>query len=281
MTFGRITKKDVRSAVAAWTPKGIARKDALKQAAAAGFRKNSSGSVPNAQAARFFQKLKNEHELKSRVGAEKISAYTSTAKRLVNAAKSKEDSVGAAALAKQRLEEKKEILKDAGLKVDANKRASSKAEIHVEALNKSRTDGAKTGGQPDVKVNMDRALDKSALEEFGLGLPGTDTAGYKKGVTAAVSQSERKTAASMMGLKPGFSLPHPAAAKPAMKANPAPREETSEGRSEAFTERDHLADEVVLLGEVDTATEESGPLEAPSPVPELPSADEAVDPYGG
>jgi hypothetical protein len=205
MTFGRVGKKDVYSATKAWAPKGAKLKDALKMAAQAGFGKHSSGSVPDAQAARFFQKLKNKRELEPRVGPDAVPAYSSTTKRLVREAKPQDDS-GAAALAQEHLAEKKEILKEAGLKEGAVKKPTTRAEMHVQ------------------KVNMELALDKSGVQELGLGLPWEDnaTAGYKKDVDAAVSAAERKSAAGEMGLAPGFSVPHPTAPKIERKEEVAP-----------------------------------------------------------
>jgi len=250
MTFGRVGKKDVYSATKAWAPKGAKLKDALKMAAQAGFGKHSSGSVPDAQAARFFQKLKNKRELEPRVGPDAVPAYSSTAKRLVREAKPPGEDIGAARLAQAHLAEKKEILKEAGLKEGAVKKPTTRAEMHVQ------------------KVNMELALDKSGVEELGLGLPWEDnaTAGYKKDVDAAVAAAEHKTPAGDLKLAHGFSIPRPSALKSKIEL-----------ASSAVKPVDAKSSKVVAE---ESATKVENAFIA-SPAPEKGDASKAVDPYGG
>jgi hypothetical protein len=115
---------------------------------------------------------------------------------------------------------------------------------------------------------MELALDKSGVEELGLGLPWEDnaTAGYKKGVDAAVSAAEHKTPAGEMELAHGFSIPQPTAPKPKIELAPG-------------TAQPVRAKPPKAVREEPTAKVESAP--AASPAEEPGDASEAVDPYGG
>jgi len=187
MTTNRESKRSVYDAAKAWTPKGDKRQDALKLAAVYGFNKRSKGTAAKGVVAGFFQELKNRRDLKSRVGADHIAAYSSTAKRLTKEVAPPVQK-SAAEKKEKELAKKKEILKEVGLKKSAADNPSTREEIH--------------------KVNMARALDKSGEEALNAGAFDSGT-----GAAATVSAAEHKSAAEQMGLAPNFSMPHHEASK--------------------------------------------------------------------
>jgi hypothetical protein len=171
MTTGRVGKQDLFKAIKSWAPKGAKLHEALKTAAEFGVKKRIGGSITKGKAAELMQQLKSEHVLKSRVGADQVPVYSSMAKRLVSEV-TPPIQTNAAEIAEEHLADKKEILKEAGLKIDTAKAPTSKTELH--------------------KINMARAFDTS-----GLAVLNED-----------MSATEHKTAANAMGLAPNFSVPH-------------------------------------------------------------------------
>ncbi len=200
--MANIAKKDVFAATKKWAIKGTDLKAAMSEAKKAGFGKFAGGSTTKEKAARFFKGLQSKHLLKSHL-PDGVATYAATSQRLVNEARS-EKKKSADETLEQHLAAKQAKLEKAGLKVEKHGGPETREELLTKV----------------APNNMALALDKSGMEEFGLGLPGEDmstTAGYKKGVDASVSATEHKTAgqkaAEQMGLAPTFSMPHHEAPK--------------------------------------------------------------------
>jgi hypothetical protein len=210
--MANVLKKDIFNATKKWAPKGADLHEALVAAKKAGFRKFSSGSVTKEAATRYFKGLQEKHLLKSHVGPDGVATYSASAKRLTDEARSQKKT-SAVEEREAHLADKQAKLEKAGLKVEKIGGPETKEELLA-------------GVAPD---NMALALDKSGMEELGLGLPGEDmstTSGYKKGVDASVSAKDYKTAgqkaAEQMGLAPTFSMPSHEAPKPNSNIELAP-----------------------------------------------------------
>jgi hypothetical protein len=113
-----IGKKELFKALKAAIPSGPLRDDALKKAASFGIKRTSLGKLPKSQATKLLKEMKDEHLLKSRLGENKITTADAAPKRLLDTLMetNRADAVSAPTEA-ARLAEKKEILKDAGLKL--------------------------------------------------------------------------------------------------------------------------------------------------------------------
>jgi len=191
MATGSVSRKDLLSGIKKATVAGPQRTAALKKAAEFGVKRGIGGNVSRSTAKQLVGELRGAHELRSRLGADQVPTYGTVVKHLVDEMvgdRPKEDIV---AERQAHLAEKREMLKDAGLKVESHEGPKSKAELHIAKAN---------------EVTMERALDTSGVEELNIGMSGLE--GDGNGVAAAP-----KSAAGELGLKPVFSVPHPVASK--------------------------------------------------------------------
>ena len=222
MNLGSIGKKEIFKAINASVSKG-ANLAAARKIAATEFdiARGKMGKIPKSQAIALTKRLKSEHLFKPRVGVDKISTSGATAKRILKEVIAPKDAgMGALTPKEERaahVEEKRQVLKEAGLKESAANINHEAKPIIQKALDMVSLNELETG-----KVDTSD-LHKSAAQTLSLRATVVVPHRQQEKTVVVVPQNERPVSNDEeLGKEEGRAEPLPPVSNVAPPASPEP-----------------------------------------------------------